>query len=261
MKKNTTSLFVLGLFLSILSLSINAADKRKIVLGTEGTYAPFNSIDETGKLIGFDVEIGNALCEAMNAECEWVTSDWDGIIPALTSKKFDAIVASMSITDERKKKIDFSAKYYTSPISFAVDKKSAVKLLVGGLKGKVIGVQGGTVTEGLVNGLFGETAKITAYKTQDEANLDFLSGRIDLIAADSFLINDFLATKEGKNATIFGPNIDDPKYLGEGIGVGVRKGDDDLKQAFSAAIAKIRADGTYQKINDKYFKFDVYGVE
>ncbi len=235
--------------------------KKKIILGTEGAYAPFNSIDANGNLVGFDIEIGNALCEAMNAECEWVTSDWDGIIPALIAKKFDAIVASMSITDERKKKIDFTSKYYTSPVSFAVEKKNAIKYFSQGLKGKAVAVQSGTVTENLVNGLFGKLVKVKAYKTQEEANLDFNSGRVDLLAADSFIISDFLASDAGKNAEVFGPNIDDKKYLGEGIGIGVRKGEDELVKALNAAIAKIRSDGTYKKINDKYFNFDVYGAQ
>jgi lysine-arginine-ornithine-binding protein len=250
---------ILSVFVALFSLSANAADKRKVVLGTEGAYAPFNFTDDKGQLAGFDIEIGNALCEAMNAECTWVTSDWDGIIPALLAKKFDAILASMSITEDRKKKIDFTSKYYTSPVSFVVDKNSAVALFASGLKGKAIGVQSGTVTENLVNGLFGKIADVKAYKTQEEANLDFLSGRVDLVAADSFVVDEFLATEDGKGATLFGSSIDDTKYLGEGIGIGVRKGDDDLKKALNDAIAKIRADGTYQKINDKYFKFDVYG--
>jgi arginine/ornithine transport system substrate-binding protein len=252
---------VLSVAATFFSFSVNAETKRKITLGTEGAYAPFNATNSKGELIGFDIEIGNALCEAMNAECKWVTSDWDGIIPALIAKKFDAIVASMSITDERKQKIDFTSKYYTSPVSFAAEKKSVIKLFKNGIKGKTVGVQAGTVTENLVSGLFGKTADVKAYKTQDEAYLDFISGRVDLVAGDSFIINDFLATDQGKNATLWGASIDDPKYLGEGIGIGVRKGDSELQKALNDAIATIRKDGTYKKINDKYFNFDVYGAE
>ena len=247
----------------IFSVHSFAADKMKVVLGTEGAYAPFNSIDASGELIGFDIEIGNALCEAMDAECTWVTSDWDGIIPALLAKKFDAIVASMSITEERKEKIDFTGKYYTSPVSLAASKKLAGKFtsFEDSLKGKIVAVQSGTVTENLLNGLFGSLIKIKAYKTQDEANLDFISGRVDLVAADSFIINDFLSSDAGSQAALFGSAIDDPKYLGEGIGIGIRKEDQKLKKALNDAIAKIRMDGTYKKINDKYFDFDVYGAE
>ena len=197
----------------------------------------------------------------MKVECEWVTADWDGIIPALMSKKFDTIVASMSITDERKQKIDFSNKYYTSPVKFAQPKGSNVEITVEGLKGKVIGVQGSTVTDNFVRGMFGDVAEIKAYGAQDEANLDFLSGRVDLIAADSFVLYDFLATEDGSFAEAVGPDFDDAKYLGEGIGIGIRKGDDALKERLNAAIKTIRENGTYQKINAKYFAFDVYGAE
>jgi len=117
----------------------------------------------------------------------------------------------------------------------------------------------GTVTENLLTGLFGKLIKVKAYKTQDEANLDFVSGRVDLLAADSFIVNDFLASKAGASAALFGPAIDDKKYLGEGIGIGVRKEDKALADELTEAISKIRADGTYKKINDKYFSFDVYG--
>jgi lysine-arginine-ornithine-binding protein len=254
---------ILLLSCAVLSFSAQAEDKMKVLMGTEGAYAPFNSIDANGNLIGFDIEIGNALCEAMNAECTWVTSDWDGIIPALLAKKFDTIVASMSITDERKEKIDFTGKYYTSPVSFAASKEMAAgfESFEKSLKGKSVAVQSGTVTENLLNGLFGDVVSVKAYKSQDEANLDFVSGRVDILAADSFVVNDFLASDSGKNAALYGPAIDDPKYLGEGIGIGVRKEDQKLKAALDKAIAQIRADGTYKKINDKYFAFDVYGAE
>lgn len=248
------------IIVSLMSLCLMSftANAETLKLGTEGAYAPFNAIDKDGKLTGFDIEIGNALCVAMNVKCEWVTSDWDGIIPALVAKKFDAIIASMSITDERKQKIDFTGKYYTSPVKFARPKGSTVEISAEGLKGKLIGVQAGTVTDNFVAGTF-PGAEVKGYKTQDEANLDFLSGRVDLVAADAFVLYEFLATKEGGNAEAVGPDFDDPKYLGEGIGIGVRKEDTDLRDKLTAAIAKIRADGTYKAINDKYFKFDVYG--
>ena len=218
-------------------------------------------VNNEGQLEGFDVDIGNALCAEMKVECEWVTADWDGIIPALMSKKFDTIVASMSITDERKQKIDFTNKYYTSPVKFARPKGSKVDISVAGLKGKVIGVQGSTVTENFVKGMFGDVAEVKAYGGQDEANLDFVSGRVDLIAADSFVLYDFLASEDGKFAEAAGPDFDNPKYLGEGIGIGIRKGDDELKARLNKAIKAIRENGTYQKINEKYFAFDVYGAE
>jgi len=248
---------ILGM-LSAMLLSINALAADKITIGTEGAYAPFNSVDAQGNLIGFDIEIGNALCAAMNAECEWVTSDWDGIIPALLAKKFDAIIASMSITQERKQKISFSEKYYTSPVKFARIKGTSFEITAAELEGKYIAVQSSTVTENFVRGAF-PGAKIKAYKTQEEANLDFIAGRVDVVAADSFVLFDFLESTQGQQAEAVGPDFDDVKYLGEGIGIGVRKADTDLVTRLNAAIKKIRADGTYQKINDKYFKFDVYG--
>ncbi len=254
MKKRILCLTILCM--GVLSLTANA---ETLKMGTEGAYAPFNSVDANGKLVGFDIEIGDALCAEMKVKCEWVTSDWDGIIPALLAKKFDTIVASMSITDERKQKIDFSGKYYTSPVKFARTKGSSIEVSTAGLKGKSIGVQAGTVTENFVVGTFPD-ADVRAYKTQDEANLDFLSGRVDVLAADAFVLYDFLATKDGAAAEATGPDFDDVKYLGEGIGIGVRKEDAELRDKLTAAIAAIRANGTYKKINDKYFKFDVYGA-
>jgi lysine-arginine-ornithine-binding protein len=253
-----TSLLIMAA-LALGSMSLHA---EKLRMGTEGAYAPFNSIDKNGKLIGFDIEIGDALCKAMNKECEWVTADWAGNIPALIAKKFDTIRASMSITAERQQKIDFTGKYYTSPVQFAQPKGGApIEISEKGLKGKIIGVQGGTVTEKFVKGTFGSVAEVKAYGAQDEANLDFISGRVDLLAADSFVLYDFLATKEGAFAEAVGPDFDDPEFIGDGIGIGIRKGEDELKAMLNKAIAQIRADGTYKKINDKYFPFDVFGAE
>ena len=244
-----------------LGLGAQAADKMKVRMGTEGAYPPFNSVDKDGKLIGFDIDIGNAICAAANFECTWVTQNWDGIIPGLVAEKFDTIIASMSITDERKKKVDFTKKYYSTPARFVTaDANKSVEINMDNLKGKVIGVQESTVSDNFVTDNFGKVAKIKRYKKQEQANLDLTSGRLDYVFADSVVLSDgFLKTPRGKGYGFVGPSYSDVKWFGEGIGIAVRKGDDKLREAINAAIAKIRADGTYAKLNAKYFDFDVYG--
>ena len=229
-------------------------------MGTEGAYAPFNYIDQNGELQGFDIEIGNALCAAMKVECEWVTNDWDGIIPALMAKKYDTIVASMSITEDRLKKIDFSDKYYTTPAKFVRKKGSGIEITRERLSGKTVGVQSATIHEDFLLGEYGDIVEIKTYGTQDDANLDFAAGRVDLLLADSVaLLEGLLQTDAGKDAEFVGPDFTDPKYFGLGAGIGIRKGETELRDMLNAAIAQIRADGTYERINAKYFDFDVYG--
>ena len=237
-----------------------AADMKKVTLGTEGAYPPFNWIDENGDLQGFDVEIGNALCAAANLECTWAVQDWDGIIPGLLAKKYDAIVASMSITEERKKKVDFTGKYYTTPAKFVRMKGSDIEITNEGLDGLAVGVQRATIHENFLRDNYGDLVTIRAYATQDEANLDFVAGRVDLLLADSMVLQGgFLDTPDGENAEFVGPDFTDPRWFGDGIGIAVRKGEGELLDALNGAIAAIRADGTYKTINDKYFDFDVYG--
>ena len=237
-----------------------AADMKKVTLGTEGAYPPFNWIDENGDLQGFDVEIGNALCAAANLECTWAVQDWDGIIPGLLAKKYDAIVASMSITEERKKKVDFTGKYYTTPAKFVRMKGSGIEITDEGLDGLAVGVQRATIHENFLRDNYGDIVDIKAYATQDEANLDFVAGRVDLLLADSMALQGgFLDTPDGESAEFVGPDFTDPRWFGDGAGIAVRKGEAELLDALNGAIASIRADGTYAAINDKYFDFDVYG--
>ncbi len=237
------------------------AEKMKVRMGTEGAYPPFNFIDKNGKLQGFDIDIGNAICKAANFECTWVTQDWDGIIPGLLAEKYDTIIASMSITDERKKKVDFSNKYYTTPARFVTSAKNAkMKFSKDALKGKTIGVQSSTIHENFVRDNFGKIAKIKSYDKQEQANLDLKAGRVDFVLADAVALDDgFLKTPAGKGFVFVGPNYTDKKWFGDGAGIAIRKGEDKLRKALNAAIDKIRADGTYAKINAKYFDFDVYG--
>ena len=256
MKKHTLLIATVLSAAALSSTPGGAADN--IVLGTEGAYAPFNGVDRQGRVFGFDVDIGNALCAAMKAECTWVTQEWDGMIPALLAKKYDAIVASMTINDERRRKIDFTDKYYSSPISFVRIKGSGIAVDDASIKGKRIGVQSSTVAENFVRGAYGDAVEVKAYGTQDEANLDLRSGRVDLIAADTFVVLDFVNNADNR-AEFVGPRFADPHYVGDGIGIGVRKEDTALRDRLNRAIAQIRADGTYQRINAKYFPFDIFG--
>ena len=245
--------------LAMLATGVHAQDKRQVKIGTEGAYPPFNWIDANGELVGFDVDIAKALCDAANFECEFVVQDWDGIIPGLIAKKYDAIVASMSITPQRMEVVDFTNKYYQTPAKFIAAEGSEFDFSAEGLAGKAIGVQRATTHENFVRAQFPE-ADVRSYATQDEANADLVSGRLDLVMADSVALSEgFLETEEGQDFEFVGPDYYDPKYHGEGVGIAVRKGDDELRATLNEAIEEIRADGTYQAINEKYFDFDVYG--
>ncbi|MCG4453128.1 ABC transporter substrate-binding protein [Pseudomonas sp. MMS21-TM103] len=231
--------------------SVVAADKLKI--GTEGAYPPFNLIDASGQAVGFDVEIAQALCTKMQAECEVVTSDWDGIIPALNAKKFDAIVASMSITEERQQAVDFTAPYYTNKLQFIAPKGAEFKTDAASLKGKVIGAQRATIAGTWLEDNLGEVVDIKLYDTQENAYLDLTSGRLDGVLADTFVNWEWLKSDAGKDFEFKGA----PVFDNDKIGIAVRK-DDPLREKLNSALQQIVADGTYQQINAKYFPFSIY---
>ena len=238
---------------------VSAKEWKKIRVGVEGAYPPFSWVESDGTLKGFDIEIAMALCKEIGAECTLVTQDWDGINPALLARKYDAIIASMSITEERKKKVAFSEKYYNSPAKFARKKGSGITISKAGLKGKSVGVQRATTHDNFITGMFGSSVDIKRYATQDEAYLDAVAGRIDLLLADSIAMEDgFLKTDNGKGWEFVGPGYSEPKYFGDGAGIATRKQNSDLAELFSKAIKAIRANGVYKSINDKYFAFDIY---
>ena len=240
-------------------MASSAMAGEKVRVGTEGAYPPFNWIDSGGKLQGFDVDIANALCDAAGFECEFVVQDWDGMIPGLVAKKYDAIIASMSITPKRAEVVDFTGKYYNTPAKFIAAKDAGFDMSPTGLAGKVVGVQRATTHEDFLRKHFPDV-EIRAYATQDEANADLMSGRLDLVMADSVALKEgFLETDEGACCAYIGDNYHDPEIHGIGAGIAIRKGEGHLVEAFNKAIDEIRADGTYQKINAKYFDFDVFG--
>jgi len=241
-----------------LSLGAGAAhaEMKKVRIGTEGAYPPFNSVDSSGQLVGFDIDIAKALCAKMKVECTFVAQDWDGIIPALQAKKYDAIVASMSITDERKKAVAFTDPYYLTPGNFIAPKDTKITdISPAAMKGKTIGAQssttGGTYLEDKYKG-----ADIKLYPTQDEANADLAAGRLDAVLADKFVLYEWLEKSEpGKCCKFVGADLTDVNP--DGTGIAVRKEDNELREAFNKAIKEIVADGTYKTINAKYFPFPI----
>ncbi|OSQ49771.1 ABC transporter substrate-binding protein [Marivita geojedonensis] len=227
-------------------------------IGVEGAYAPFSMKEADGTLSGFDIDIANALCAELKRECELVEQEWDGMIPALIANKYDAIVASMSITEDRKKKVDFTEKYYATPTRFIAKEGATFELTREGTKGVKIGLLRGTTMQCYVEKHFPE-ADIKLYNTQEDVFADLVAGRLDMQINNTLqAIDGFLNTPQGKGFAFLGDDLDDVACLGEGTGIAVRKGDP-LAGELSAAIKAIRANGTYQAINDKYFDIDIYG--
>lgn len=236
-----------------------APDWKKIRIGVEGAYPPFSELTPSGELKGFDIDIARALCERMKAECTLVQQDFDGMIPGLMARKFDAVVASMSITEERKRQVAFSDRYYNTPARFVVKNGSPLAITVEGLKGRKIGVQRSTIHDRYASDTF-KGAQIVRYTKQDEIYLDLAAGRIDAALQDVVAADvGFLKTPQGKGFGFAGPTYSDPKYFGDGSGIALRKADTALQAKLNAAIKALRADGGYKKLQDKYFDFDVYG--
>ena len=251
MKKYKNILLVAAASLSFASASF-AVEKLKI--GTEGAYPPFNLIDSSGEVVGFDLDIAQALCDKMAVECTVVTSDWDGIIPALNAKKFDFLAASMSITEERLQAVDFTDPYYTNGLQFIAPKNSDFKVDEKSLKGKVIGTQRATIAGNWLEDNLGKAVDIKYYDTNENAYLDLESGRLDGVLADKFVNWEWLKSDAGANFEFKG----EPVFDNDKIGMALRKGDDELRERLNAALKEIVEDGTYQTINDKYFPFNVY---
>jgi len=237
--------------------AVAQAQNRIVKIGTEGAYPPFNYV-EGGKLTGFDVDIAWALCERAKLACEIVIQDWDGMIPALLAHRIDAIVASMSITEERKKRIDFTAKYYDSPNSFMAAKADHITdISPTALAGKIIGVQGSTTHQNYIEAKY-KNIELRTYATVDDASADLAIGRLDLVLSDKVLLDAWLKrSPDGACCELVGEELLDPLF-GEGQGVGVRKEDTALRDQLNAALKAILADGTYQAINAKYFDFPMY---
>ncbi|EPJ86656.1 MULTISPECIES: ABC transporter substrate-binding protein [Pseudomonas] len=253
------------MLLGALALSVLAqptfADEKPLKIGIEAAYPPFASKAPDGSIVGFDYDIGNALCAEMKVKCTWVEQEFDGLIPALKVRKIDAILSSMSITEDRKKSVDFTGRYYSTQARLVMKDGTTVSDSLAELKGKKIGVQRGSIHDRFAKEKLEPLgAEIKSYASQNEIYLDIQAGRLDGTVADATLLQDgFLKTDAGKGYAFVGPAFTDAAYFGDGIGIAVRKGDKANLDKINAAITAIRANGEYKKIQDKYFDFDVYG--
>lgn len=232
----------------------------ELKVAIDPTYEPFTYKTADGKPTGFDVDIAEALCAEIQRKCVYVEQVWDSMIPGLQARKYDVIISSMSITDERKQVVDFTDKYYSTPSRIVV-KTDTPYTEPASLKGKKLGVLKGSTQEKYALGeLKPAGVNVVPYEAQDQVYLDIKSGRLDGTVADAVEVTGgFLSKPDGQGYGFVGPALNDPKYYGIGMGVALRKGEDELRNQLNAAIATIRGNGVYDTVAKKYFDFDVYG--
>ncbi len=234
------------------------AQQRKLRIASEGTNPPFSVINAKGELEGFDIDIARALCAKMGADCEIVAQDWDGIIPALLAKKYDAVVASLNVTEDRQKVVAFTKPYYRSPSVFVARKGTDLKDVSPiALTGKSVGVQSATNHSAYLEDVYSRSI-VRLYNTVADAYRDLAAGRVEYVLYDKLAVYDWLKTPEGACCELAPTELNDPAYFGSGVAIALRQGDDALMRKLDAAIDGIVADGTYAKINAKYFPFPIF---
>lgn len=237
--------------LTVLQASLAHAE-LKIGFAAE-PFPPFSSKDASGKWVGWEIDAIDAVCKAMNEKCDYVEVAWDGIIPALQSNTIDVIWSAMSITPKRREIIDFSDSYYRTTLFVVGPKNGDLNIEPNHLADKTIGVQGATVSAKHAEDSYAPAgARIKTYATQDEANQDLASGRIDYTIGSAAVMRGFLDADGGKACCEYKASIADAKVLGEGIGAGIRKGDTQLKAKLDAAIKEVAKSGEFDRITAKY---------
>tara|TARA_Y100000817_G_scaffold15054_1_gene11319 strand:+ start:507 stop:1340 length:834 start_codon:yes stop_codon:yes gene_type:complete len=267
------------LSLSVLGLA-SIANSQTIRIGTEGAYPPWNNLNSAGDLEGAEIDFGNEACKRMGVTCEWVTQDWDGIIPALLQGKYDIIIAGMSITEERKEKVNFTTGYMTDGARFAVLKNSgladlniagmakvnlnnaggkeqaAIGQLIAAMDGKTICVQSSTIHQNFLEKHMSGAVDVKLYQAVDDHNLDLAAGRCDAVLADVGSIIDFMESDGGVDVAFTGPTFSGGVF-GDGVGGAVRKEDTDILEMWNAAISEMSKDGTTAEITKEWFGRDI----
>jgi lysine-arginine-ornithine-binding protein len=251
-------LWVLPLLVFWCSTS-TAKDWKTIRFGVDPSYAPFESKAPSGQLVGFDIDLGNALCAKIGAKAVWVENDFDGMIPALQARKIDGILSSLAVTEKRKRQIDFTDILFVTPTRMVAKASANLLPTPESLKGKNVGVEQGTVQETYAKTYWEpKGVNVVSYQNQDEVYADLRSGRLDAALQDEIQAQQgFLKTAQTEGFAFAGPEVVDDEILGIGAAIGVRKSDPDLKNVLNQALKGIRQDGTYQQLEKKYFDFDV----
>ncbi len=246
---------VLGLIFSLLFSysSIVSAAQQSLVFATEPSYPPFEYVDAQGNIQGFDVDVMQALCKQMQAQCKIVGEPWDSLIPSLAMGKFDALIGAIAITKEREKKVDFTIPYYHDSVSFVAPSDRPLQLTQQGMQGKRVGVQIGTVLQQYLQGVYHGAVDVKVYSSQQYAFLDLNAGRLDAVLGDTPLVKDWLKQQPAGKFTLVGQPISDPKYFGPGFGIAVKKGDQRLLNQLNQAIKVLQENGTLEKLGQQYF--------
>lgn len=235
------------------------APTLKATVVTEGKFPPFNMLDAQGRPAGFEVELAQELCKRAKIECRVVTAPWDDILPGLLDRRYDAVMASMDMTPERRRQIGFSKRYMLVPGAFVAPKSAAVPdgapVL---LRGKTVGVQRGTVFADYLDRTFRKAIRVKPFATADEARRELAAGKVDAVLGDKVSLWQWLKTTDGGCCGFFGQDVKDTRTLGDGVGIGLRKDDAKLRDAFNKALAELVADGTLKRIADKHVPFAIY---
>ncbi|ALP62347.1 MULTISPECIES: ABC transporter substrate-binding protein [Paraburkholderia] len=252
--------YALCVALAVMASGAMAKEWKTVRIGVDASYPPFESVAPSGQMVGFDVDLTRALCAKMNVKCVWIAQDLDGIIPALKGKKFDIIVSSLTVTDKRREQIDFSDRLFDAPARMIAKKGSPLLPTVESLKGKHVGVEQGSTQEAYANAYWEpKGVTIVPYPNQDQVYADLATGRLDAALQDELQADaGFLKTPRGKDFAWAGPEVKDPKTLGEGTAIGVRKEDGELKAKLNKALAELHQDGTFTKLEKQYFDVDIY---
>ncbi|MBL8597083.1 MAG: transporter substrate-binding domain-containing protein [Devosia sp.] len=232
---------------ALLALSAGAQAQDTVRLGSEGAYPPYNYVDEAGKLGGFDIDVGNEICKRAGLTCEWVVNEWDTIIPNLIAGNYDAILAGMSITDERKKTIAFTQDYFPpDPSAFVA--ATGKNLDLENPSGLRFGAQGATIQAAWLEQNVKANNTVLSYETPDQALADLNAGNLDAILADKSYLQETVAGSSGA-LELTGPEIE----IGGGVGIGMRQADTELTAKFDAALTAMKADGTLDALITLYF--------
>ncbi|WP_373558636.1 MULTISPECIES: ABC transporter substrate-binding protein [Burkholderia] len=238
---------------------VQAEGVKTIRFGLEAAYPPFESKATSGQLEGFDIDLGNALCAQLKAKCVWVENAYDGLIPALQARKFDAIDSAMNINAKRAEQVDFTVPLYLTPAQLVARKGSTLRPTPEALAGHSVGVLQGSIQEQYAKQMWApKHVSVQSYQTQDEVYADLVMGRIDATFVDATAASlGFLSKPSGKDFAFAGNPVNDAKIIGTGVGIAVRKGDHSLREALNGAFAELKRNGTYQQLLKKYFTVDL----